>query len=160
MKHVKLFEQFLNDTDSSIDLNNEAENIFESYTLLEEGWLKQVIGYTFFLPLTMVNLLYQLTMKKIKVKKMLKNETNPKKKEALKQQLKGMKMEEVKVKEKIEDQKLKMKDQASKAKSNATPEEKAKYAKQKKAMQDKLNKKKEELRKSLICQFRQPILYV
>jgi hypothetical protein len=148
MKHVKLFEQFLNDTDSSIDLNNEAENIFESYTLLEEGWLKQVIGYTFFLPLTMVNLLYQLTMKKIKVKKMLKNETNPKKKEALKQQLKGMKMEEVKVKEKIEDQKLKMKDQASKAKSNATPEEKAKYAKQKKAMQDKLNKKKEELRKA------------
>ena len=130
---------------------NEQFSILEEaieFSLLEEGWLKQVLGYTFFLPLTLTNALYQLTMKKIKIKKMLKSETDPKKKEALQQELKGMKYEEVKIKEKIEDQKSKMKDAADAQKGKASPEEKEKYAKQKEKMQAKLDKQKEKLKKA------------
>ena len=142
MKHIKLFEQFASENDESLI---ETEIILGEYNLLEEGWFKQVIGYTFFLPLTLTNVLYQLTKKKIKIKRMLKNETDPKKKEALRNELKGMKYEEVKVKEKIEGQKKKMKEAADKAKGNATPEEKEKYRKQREKMQNKLDKQKAKL---------------
>lgn len=141
----------MKEMDSAADAEGLDESIqlfFESYEILEEGWLKQALGYSFFLPLTLNNLMYQLLMKKIKVKKMLKNEKDPKKREALKQELKGMKYEEVKIKDKIEDQKAKMKDAANASRSKATPEEKAKYQKEKAKMQAKLDKQKEKLRKA------------
>ena len=141
----------MKEMDSAADADGLDESIqlfLEGYELLEEGWLKQVLGYTLFAPLTYTNLMYQLVMKKIKIKKMLKNETNPQKKEKLKQELKGMKYEEVKIKDKIEDQKAKMKDAANASKGSATPEEKAKYQKEKAKMQAKLDKQKEKLRKA------------
>ena len=155
MIHIKHFNQFVNesleyDSNYSIDedlSNIEAEILFESYFLLEEGWLKQAIGWSFFLPITLANTLRQLVMKKIKIKKMLKNETDPAKKQKLKDELKGISYEEAKQKEKVEDQKSKMKDQANAAKGNSTPEEKEKYAKAKAKMQDKLNKANAELKK-------------
>ena len=148
MKYVKLFESFIKEDSVSIDTNEENATLLENYVILEEGFLKQLVGYTFLLPITLANALRQLILKKIKIKKMLKNETDPKKKEQLKKELKGISYEETKVKEKIEDQKAKMKDAADKSKANASPEEKAKYKKQKAAMQKKLDQAKAELRKT------------
>ena len=136
---------------SAEDAENLEESIqlfLESYELIEEGWLKQALGYTLFMPLTLLNIVYQFTMKKIKIKKMLKNETDPKKKAKLKEELKGIKYEEAKAKEKVEDQKAKMKDAADASKGNASPEEKEKYKKEKAKMQKKLDKQKEKLRQA------------
>ena len=151
MKHIQPFESFVNENKQNqiyLDESTESELMYESYVILEEGWLKQAVGYTFFLPLTLINILRQYTLKKIKIKKMLKNETDPAKKEKLKKELENISYEEAKAKEKVEDQKSKMKDQASAAKGNATPEEKARYAKEKEKMQAKLDKAKQELTKA------------
>lgn len=144
MAYIKLFEEFINESSTF----EEHDTLLEGYILLEEGWLKQSIGYSFFLPITLANVLRQYILKKLKIKKMLKNETDPKKKEILKKELENISYEETKAKEKVEDQKAKMKDQADAAKANATPEEKAAYAKQKEAMKAKLDKANDALRKA------------
>jgi hypothetical protein len=155
MKNLMTFSQYINESynNESYELKQndlssiDSEILYESYFLLEEGWLKQTIGWTFLLPITLANTLRQLIMKKIKIKKMLKNETDPAKKKKLREELKGISYEEAKLKEKVEDQKLKMKDAANNAKANATPEEKEKYKKEKAKMQKKLDKANAELRK-------------
>ena len=72
MKHIQPFESFVNENKQNqiyLDESTESELMYESYVILEEGWLKQAVGYTFFLPLTLINILRQYTLKKIKIKK-------------------------------------------------------------------------------------------
>jgi hypothetical protein len=148
MKTIKTFEEFVTESiNTNLDLL-EADTIFEEYDLLEEGWLKQIIGYTFFLPITLLNGLRQIISKKIKIKRMMNKETDPKKLDALADELRGLKYEEVKAKEKVEKQKEKMKKQAESMKSNATPEEKEKYKQQKEKMEKKLAKAEQDYRMS------------
>ena len=149
MKLIKTFEQFVNESKANEELDLlEADMLYEEYHLLEEGWLKQIIGYTFFLPLTLMNGLRQIVLKKIKIKKLIKKETDPKKLDALTAELKGLKYEEVKAKAKVEKQKEKLKKQVDSTKSDATPEEKAKYKKQKEKMEKKLAKAEQDYRLS------------
>lgn len=125
-----------------------SEMIAEGLEDLNEGLVKQILGWMFLPQLTLLNTLRQYALKKIKIKKMLAQETNPAKKEKLKQELKSMKYEEVKAKEKI--QKLK-KDNEQKAKEARrkpmSPEEKAKYDAQKLKMKKKIDKAQADLRK-------------
>lgn len=154
MKNLKSFNQFLTESyytqneELLEDINeSDVDYLLETYTLLEEGWFKQIVGWTVLLPITLANTLRQLVMKKIKIKKMIEAEPDPAKKEKLRQSLRGISYEETKQTEKIADLKAKMKDQAEASKSTATPEEKEKYAKMKSKMADKLVKANAELRK-------------
>jgi len=152
MKHLQLFEQFElnieNDKVLEAAYNAEIESILleEEFTSLDEGLLKQVIGWVFLPGLSLMNVLRQLVLKKIKIKKMLANETNPKKKEKLKAQLKQMKFEEVKQKEKMEKLKQDNKPKVDAAKGKLSPEEKEAYAKSQKKFKKKMDKAKQGLK--------------
>jgi hypothetical protein len=139
MTKLKTYSEFVNESKYKEDQDLlEANTIYEEYNLLEEGWLKQMFNYSLFLPLTLLNILRQLLLKKIKVKRMLNKETDPKKQAALRAELKALKYEEVKAKEKVQKAKQKVKIEADSMKSSATPEEKEKYKKQKEQMNKKL----------------------
>ena len=73
---------------------NEELVINEGEDLINEGLVKQIIGWLFLPQLTLLNVLRQFALKKIKIKRMLAQETNPAKKDKLKQELKKMKYEE------------------------------------------------------------------
>jgi valyl-tRNA synthetase len=142
MKHVKLFEQFTE------ELNNvNLDALHEEIEALEEGSVKQILGWVFFPAFSLVNVVYQLARKKKKIKAMIADETDPAKKQALKDKLEALKYEEVKQTEKIKDQEEELKAKAKEAKKSLSPEEKKKLAKEKEKAQKKLDKAKEKLRK-------------
>ena len=59
MKHVKLFEEF-NSSKRELDL-------VESIEALDEGAVKQVLGWTFFPVFSLANVIFQITQKKKKI---------------------------------------------------------------------------------------------
>ena len=107
MKHIKLFEEFVT-SQENVDIiiesaSNEAKIQLDEFTYsVNEGVLKQIIGWTFFTPLTLLNVAYQFFRRRGKIKRMLAKEQDPKKKEALRQELETLKYEEVKAKEKVD----------------------------------------------------------
>ena len=142
MKHIKLFEQFTE------ELNHKnIEALHEEIEALEEGSVKQILGWVFFPAISLVNVLYQLVQKQNKIKALIADETDPKKKQALKDKLQALKYEEVRQTEKIKDQEEELKDKAREAKKSLSPEEKKKLAKETENTQKKLDKAKEKLRK-------------
>lgn len=134
-----------------VRLNEELETLVlesEDYELVNEGLVKQIIGWLFLPQLTLLNVLRQYTLKKIKIKRMLAQETDPAKKENLRQELKKMKYEEVKAKEKVQKIKKDNEAKANAAKSkNMSPEDRAAYNAQKAKMKAKLDKAEADLRK-------------
>jgi hypothetical protein len=139
MKHIKLFEEF--------NRSNRDLDLVESIEALEEGAVRQVLGWTFFPVFSLANVIFQITQKKKKIKGMLATETNPKKKQVLKDQLEALSYEEVKAKKKAEDQKADLKDKAAAAKKTMTPEEKKQLAKETEKMQKKLQKTQDKIKK-------------
>jgi ATP-dependent exoDNAse (exonuclease V) beta subunit len=138
MKYVKLFEEF-NDVD--------IETLHEEIEILDEGAVKQVLGWVFFPVFSLANVIFQITQKKKKIKGMIADETNPKKKQILKDKLEALSYEEVAAKKKAKDQKEDLADKAAAAKKAMTPKEKKQLAKETANMQKKLDKAKEKLRK-------------
>jgi len=138
MKYVKLFEEF-NDVD--------IETLHEEIEALDEGSVKQVLGWVFFWPFSLINVVYQLVMKQQKIKALIADETNPKKKQILKDKLKALKYEEVRETEKIKAKEEDLKAKAAESKKAMTPKEKKQLAKETANMQKKLDKAKEKLRK-------------
>ena len=142
MKHVKLFEQFIE------DMNNMAPyTLHEEIESLEEGSVKQILGWVFFPPLSLINVAYQLVQKQLKIKALIADETDPKKKQALKDKLQALKYEEVRQTEKIKNQEEDLKAKAKEAKKGLSPEEREKLKEKQAEMQKKLDKEKEKLRK-------------
>jgi len=152
MKHIKLFEEFVT-SQENIDVivesaSNEAKIQLDEFTYsVDEGALKQVIGWTFFPALSLMNVGYQLIRKKAKIKKMLDKESDPKKKEALKKELKTLKYEEVKAKEKIKKKEEELDAKIKAAKAKMTPEEKEKLSKEMAKKKEELAKAKEKFKK-------------
>lgn len=139
MKHVKLFEEF-NSSKRELDL-------VESIEALDEGSVKQVLGWVFFPVFSLANVIFQITQKKKKIKGMLANETDPKKKQVLKDQLEALSYEEVKAKKKAADQKEDLAAKAAEAKKAMTPKEKKQLAKETEKMQKKLQKTQDKIKK-------------
>ncbi len=118
----------------------------ELWDNIEEGAIKQVLGWTLFTPLSIYRVIHQLVMKERKIKSMLKKEKDPKKRDKLRQELKNMKYEQVKYRKKLQKQELKGREQAKKAKETMTPEEKKKLAKQTAKTKEKIDKAKEKMK--------------
>lgn len=142
MKYVKLYEEFINE-DSDVNI----ETIHEQIEALDEGSVKQILGWVFFSPLSLINVAYQLVQKQIKIKALIANETDPAKKKALKDKLQALKYEEVRQTEKIKNQEEDLKAKAKEAKKDLSPEEREQLKKQQAQMQKKLDKEKEKLKK-------------
>lgn len=142
MKYVKLYEEFTNE-DNDVNI----ETIHEEIEALDEGSVKQILGWVFFPPLSLINVAYQLVQKQLKIKALIADETDPKKKKALKDKLQALKYEEVRQTEKIKNQEEDLKAKAKEAKRDLSPEEREQLKKQQAKMQKKLDKAKEKLRK-------------
>ena len=140
---IKSYEEFL----LQENLQNFEDDYSKATDSLSEGLLKQAIGYYFFFPLTVLRLAHQFLSKKMKIKKMVAKETDPKKKEALKKELKALKYEEVKQTQKLKKKQAEMKAKEKATKAKMTPEEKEKFAKEKAKMQKKIDKEKAKLDK-------------
>ena len=138
MKYVKLFEEF-NDVD--------IETLHEEIEILDEGAVKQVLGWVFFPVFSLANVIFQITQKKKKIKGMIADETNPKKKQILKDKLEALSYEEVAAKKKAKDQKEDLADKATAAKKTMTPEEKKQLSKETAKMQKKLDKTNDKIKK-------------
>lgn len=146
MKYVKLYEEFVNEAD---DVN--IETLHEEIEALEEGSVKQILGWTFFPVFSLANVIFQITAKKKKIKGMIADETNPKKKQILKDKLEALSYEEVAAKEKAAQQKEDLEAKKAQAKKALTPKEKKQLAKETAKMQkklDKQNKKIDDLKRS------------
>ena len=151
MKKIVTFEKFTafneslkNSNDSEYDIIfTELDSIEESLeNKLNEGLIGQVLGWTFLPLLMLIRQGYRSWKKKKKIYKMLSNpKLSPEQKEKLREQLKGLKYEEVKAKEKVEQKKEELEEKIKAAKADMTPEEKKKYQKQ-------ADKKRKELRKA------------
>tara|TARA_B100000497_G_C7302782_1_gene205295 strand:+ start:81 stop:536 length:456 start_codon:yes stop_codon:yes gene_type:complete len=139
MKHVKLFEEF-NSSNGDLDL-------VESIEALDEGSVKQVLGWTFFPVFSLATVIFQITQKKKKIKGMIADETDPKKKQILKDKLEALSYEEVAAKKKAEDQKEELADKKAAAKKAMTPKERKQLAKETAKMQKKLDKQEEKIKK-------------
>lgn len=142
MKHVKLFEEFINES-NDVDI----ETLHEEIEALEEGTVKQIIGWAFYWPFSLVNVVYQLVMKQQKIKGLIADETDPKKKKALKDKLQALKYEEVRETEKIKAKEEDLKAKAAEAKKELDPKERKKLQIETEKMKKKLAKAKEKLRK-------------
>ena len=138
MKYVKLFEEF-NDVD--------IETLHEEIEALDEGSVKQVLGWVFFPAFSLATVIFQITQKKKKIKGMIADETNPKKKQILKDKLEALSYEEVAAKKKAKDQKEDLADKATAAKKTMTPEEKKQLSKETAKMQKKLDKTNDKIKK-------------
>ena len=139
MKYVKLFEEF-NNSHNELDL-------VESIEALDEGSVKQVLGWTFFPVFSLATVIFQITQKKKKIKGMIADETDPKKKQILKDKLEALSYEEVAAKKKAEDQKEELADKKAAAKKAMTPKERKQLAKETAKMQKKLDKQEEKIKK-------------
>tara|TARA_B110000971_G_scaffold210445_1_gene237659 strand:- start:418 stop:873 length:456 start_codon:yes stop_codon:yes gene_type:complete len=139
MKYVKLYEEFSNDID--------LETLHEEIEILEEGKVKQVLGWVFFPVFSLANVIFQITQKKKKIQGMLADETDPKKKQILKDKLEALSYEEVAAKKKAKDQKEDLADKAAAAKKAMTPKEKKQLAKETAKMQKKLDKTNAKIKK-------------
>lgn len=144
MKHVKLYEEFINE-DNDVNLETIHEEI--ELEALEEGTATQIIGWIYFWPFALVNVVYQLVRKQQKIKGLIAHETDPKKKQALKDKLQALKYEEVRETEKIKAKEEDLKAKAEAAKKELDPKEKKKLQKETAKMKEKLAKAKEKLRK-------------
>ena len=142
MKHVKLYEEFINES-NDVDI----ENLHEEIEALEEGTVKQIVGWVIYWPFSLVNVIYQLIMKQQKIKGLIADETDPKKKQALKDKLQALKYEEVRETEKIKAKEEDLKAKAAEAKKELDPKERKKLKAETAKMKEKLAKAKEKLRK-------------
>ena len=142
MKYVKLYEEFVNEAD---DVN--IETLYEEIEALEEGTVKQIVGWVFYWPFSLINVVYQLVMKQQKIKGLIADETDPKKKQALKDKLQALKYEEVRETEKIKAKEEDLKAKAAEAKKELDTKERKKLQAETAKMKEKLAKAKEKLRK-------------
>jgi hypothetical protein len=115
--------------------------INEQLSSLNEGVLKQIVGWTFFPAISVLNVAYQFFRRRSKIKKMIAKETDVKKKNALKKELETLNYEEVKAKEKVKIKEDELKDKIKAAKSKMTPEEREQ-------LDDELAKKRKDLEKA------------
>ena len=139
MKYVKLFEEF-NNSHNELDL-------VESIEALDEGTVKQVLGWTFFGPISLAIVIFQITQKKKIIKGQLAEVTDPKKKQILKDKLEALSYEEVEAKKKAADQKKELAGKLAAAKKDMSSKERKQLAKETVKLQKKLDKQKEKIEK-------------
>tara|TARA_B100000768_G_scaffold41832_1_gene40716 strand:- start:402 stop:854 length:453 start_codon:yes stop_codon:yes gene_type:complete len=137
MKHVKLYEEYT---------RTEDLGLVESIEALNEGSVKQILGWTFFPVFSLATVIFQITQKKKKIKGMIADESDPKKKQLLKDKLEALSYEEVAAKKKAADQKEELADKKAQAKKALTPKEKKQLAKETAKMQKKLDKQEEKIK--------------
>jgi hypothetical protein len=145
------YDQF-NEINESLEIDDfdiTVQSITEEIEKLDEGGLKQALGWTLFPILSRFNVWRQNAKKKTKIKKMLEKEKDPKKREALLKELSAMKFEQVKAMEKVKKEEEKYAEKAKEAKKGMTPEEKEAYQKQMDKAKEKITKAKEEWEKSM-----------
>jgi len=155
MKRIKLFEEFiaheeilLTVNDILESANNETRIQLEELThSIDEGVVKQIIGWTLFPQISLLNVLYQFMRRRGKIKRMLAKETDPKKKEALRQELKTLKYEEVKAKEKVKAKEEELDDKIKMSKQDMSPEEREQFQKEMAKKRKELEKAREKFNK-------------
>jgi hypothetical protein len=124
---------------------------FEEYSFITEeakkinvGLVKQIVGWTMFAPISLVKTYLQLKAKEKKVEDMIDKESDLEKKAILRQELKDLKFEEVKARERIQKQQHKLDDKISDGFKEMSPEEKEIYKKEVADQKEKLKQAEEE----------------
>ena len=152
MKHVRLFEEFVTsqkNVDTIIESAfNETEIQLDELTYsVNEGLVKQALGWIFFPGFSLLNVAYQFFRRRSKIKKMMAAEQDPAKRDKLRQELETLKYEEVKAKEKVKAKEEELKDKAAQARRKMTPEEREEFDKEMAKKRKELEKAKEKFNK-------------
>ena len=155
MKHLQTLRQF--QSEKKIDeilyiVENEISELvgneeINEEELIAEGAFFQVVGYLFGLPWMLLRQSMRFFKKRQKIRNAMMKIDDPAKKEALKKQLKQLKYEELRAKEKMEEKKEELEAKKKELQSSATPEEKEKAAKAKAKADAKYKKAKADFEK-------------
>jgi len=153
MKHLQTLEQFQSEKkiDEVLDIV-EAEiskigDIGINEELIAEGAFWQVAGWVFLFPWMLLRQTVRFFKKGQKIKNAIAKVNDPKKKEVLKKQLKALKYEELRAKEKMEAEKKKVEAKRKELAKTATPKEKAKAQEAKEKADVKYKKAKADFEK-------------
>lgn len=146
MKKLVKFETYLNLEENFIV---DFEDLLNEELKLNEGAVGQVLGWVFVPAFMALRQGIRFAKKRQKIRNAVRNESDPKKKEALRKSLKELKYEELRAKEKVDQKKKELQDKIKQGKANMTPKEKEQYNKEKAKKQAELDKAEAKFKKEM-----------